>query len=193
MIVYKIADQPQEFEWIHQLNYRTFVEEIPQHQARDGRLVDKFHRENTYFIALDEGRLVGMVAQRAKRPFSLDAKLADLDSFLPPGRGVCEMRLLAVEKAYRRGPVFRSLMDHSLRHGIALGYHVAVISATTRQLKLYRHMGFVPFGPLVGTPGAQFQPMLLTVEALQEHSAQAIFRARTDWNFSHEPPVVDGD
>jgi aspartate aminotransferase-like enzyme len=46
----------------------------------------------------------------------------------------------------------------------AHGYDVALISGTTRQLRLYRHMGFVPFGPLVVGPGAQFQPMMLTLE-----------------------------
>ena len=28
--IYKLADEPREFELIHALNYRTFVEEIPQ-------------------------------------------------------------------------------------------------------------------------------------------------------------------
>src|SRR5438132_1659195 len=45
----KIATQEWEFEAIHRLNYKTFVEEIPQHAARAApRLVDKFHLENTY-------------------------------------------------------------------------------------------------------------------------------------------------
>ena len=29
--IYRIAREPWEFEQIHRLNYRTFVEEIPQH------------------------------------------------------------------------------------------------------------------------------------------------------------------
>jgi len=35
---------------------------------------------------------------------------------------------------------------------------------------LYRHLGFVPFGPLVGEPGAQFQPMYLSLEAFQRRA-----------------------
>jgi hypothetical protein len=44
---------------------------------------------------------------------------------------------------------------------------MALISGTTRQQRLYRHLGFVPFGPLVGTPEALFQPMYLTKERLE--------------------------
>src|SRR5262245_32589308 len=98
----RIATQDWEFEQIHRLNYKTFVEEIPQHQPNpEGRLVDKFHTENTYAICLDGGRIVGMVTARGNRPFSLDFKLTGLDSFLPTGRRVCEIRLLSVEKEYR--------------------------------------------------------------------------------------------
>ena len=44
------------------------------------------------------------------------------------------------------------------------GADLAVISGITRQQKLYEHLGFVPFGPLIGTREAQFQPMMLTLE-----------------------------
>ena len=69
---FKIASEDGEFEAIHRLNYQTFVEEIPQHARNaDGRLVDKFHSENTYAICLEGDRLVGMVCHRGQRPFSL--------------------------------------------------------------------------------------------------------------------------
>src|SRR5438105_14220566 len=75
-LIYKIASEAREFEQIHALNYRTFVDEIPQH-APNGRaqLVDRLHHENTYVVCLDGERLAGMVALRAERPFSLDEKL----------------------------------------------------------------------------------------------------------------------
>jgi hypothetical protein len=97
---FKVATEDWEFEQIHQLNYRTFVEEIPQHQpSGTPRLVDKFHNENTYLICLANNRIIGMIAARGRRPFSLDQKLPNLDSYLPPGRRTCEIRLLSVEKA----------------------------------------------------------------------------------------------
>jgi len=87
---FKIASEASEFEQIHGLNHRTFAEEIPQHRAHpSGRLVDRFHEENTYAICLAGSRLAGMVALRGRRPFSLDQKLPDLDSYLPAARSVC--------------------------------------------------------------------------------------------------------
>jgi hypothetical protein len=56
------------------------------------------------------------------------------------------------------------------------GFDLALISGTTRQLKLYEHLGFVPFGPLVGTPEALFQPMMLTLERFAPRAPQ-LFRA----------------
>jgi aspartate aminotransferase-like enzyme len=172
---FKIANEDLEFEAIHCLNYKTFVEEIPQHQqSGEKRLVDKFHRENTYLVCLDGQQLVGMLAVRGNRPFSLDAKIPNLDTFLPQGRRVCEVRLLSVEKEYRNGYVLRGLLGLILEYGKSQGYDFAVISGTTRQEKLYRHLGFIPFGPLVGTGDARFQPMYLTLETMEE-KATSIF------------------
>jgi aspartate aminotransferase-like enzyme len=166
---FKIATEEWEIEQIHQLNYRTFVEEIPQHQpAEQPRLVDKFHEENTYLICLASDRVVGMVAARGKRPFSLDQKLPNLDDHLPPGRRPCEVRLLAVEKEFRNSQVFRGLITLMWQYGTERGYNMAIISGTTRQQKLYRHLGFVPFGPLVGKGEAMFQPMFLTLERFEK-------------------------
>lgn len=165
-LIFKFADEDWEFEEIHKLNYETFVEEIPQHERNaEGRLVDKFHAENTYAICLSDGQLLGMMALRSQRPFSLDSKLKNLDAYLPQGRPPCEIRLLAVRKNKRNGQIFQGLMKMAAEYCTTRGFDVAVISGTTRQERLYRHMGFVPFGPLVGTSGALYQPMYLTAEA----------------------------
>lgn len=168
-LMFRIATEPEEFEQIFQLNYRTFVEEIPQHQPNtDLRLVDKFHDQNTYIVCLREQRVVGMIAVRSERPFSLDAKLENLDAYLPKGRSVCEVRLLSVDPNYRKGPIFRGLLKELVEYCLAKGYDSAIISGTVRQQRLYRHMGFVPFGPLVGTADALYQPMYLSVEAFSK-------------------------
>jgi aspartate aminotransferase-like enzyme len=171
---FRIAAEDADFEQIHRLNYRTFVEEIPQHApSSERRLVDKFHGENTYLIAVLDGALVGMLAVRGRRPFSLDQKVPDLDRHLPAGRRVCELRLLAIEPGQRRdrgGRILQGLLDLLRRHGRQQGYTLGIISGTTRQLKLYRHLGFEPFGPQVGTPEASFQPMAITLEAFRETS-----------------------
>jgi predicted N-acetyltransferase YhbS len=164
-LVFKLADRPEELEAIHRLNHETFVEEIPQHSPdAERRLVDKFHATNLYAVALAGGRLVGMVSARTTRPFSLDEKLADLDAHLPRGRRTVEIRLLAVRREHRHGPVFGGLLRTL---GGALherGFELAIMSGTLRQARLYRHLGFVPFGPVVGTEVAPYQPMLLTLE-----------------------------
>jgi hypothetical protein len=166
---FKIADAPAEFEQIHRLNYQTFAEEIPQHGPNpECRLMDRFHHENTYLICLDGDRLVGMMALRGKRPFSLDLKLENLDSYLPPGRRIVEVRLLSVARTHRNSQVLPGLLKLLAGYGIPQGYNLAIISGTLRQRKLYRHLGFIPFGPLVGSPPAQFQPMYLTLEVFEE-------------------------
>lgn len=170
-LVFKTASEDWEFEQIHRLNYKTFVEEIPQHQASPSqRLVDKFHAENAYLICLCNQKLVGMLAVRGNRPFSLDQKLPDLDSHLPAGRRICEIRLLAIEKRFRGGrggQVLSGILALLWQHGVEKGYDLAIISGTTRQAKLYQHLGFVPFGPMVGTGEAQFQPMYITLETFE--------------------------
>ena len=167
-LVFKVASEDWEFEQIHRLNYRTFVEEIPQHAASPShRLVDKFHAENTYLICLSGQKLAGMLAVRGNRPFSLDQKLENLDAYLPAGRTICEIRLLAIEKRYRGMQILQGILALLWQHGVEKGYDLAIISGTTRQFKLYQHLGFVPFGPAVGSGEAQFQPMYITLETFE--------------------------
>jgi aspartate aminotransferase-like enzyme len=111
-----------------------------------------------------------MLAVRGNRPFSLDQKLPDLDSHLPRGRTICEIRLLAIEKKFRGargGQVLQGILALLWQHGVEKGYDLAIISGTTRQQRLYQHLGFVPFGPLVGSGDAQFQPMYVTLETFE--------------------------
>lgn len=170
-LIFKFVVEDWEFEQIHRLNYRTFVEEIPQHQASPAhRLVDKFHAENTYLICLANQKAVGMLAARGNRPFSLDQKLPELDRYLPAGRTVCEIRLLAIDQKFRGsrgGQILSGLLALLWQHGVEKGYDLAIISGTLRQAKLYQHLGFVPFGPVVGAGEATFQPMYVTLETFE--------------------------
>src|SRR5262245_13101473 len=188
-VVFKTASEDWEFEEIHRLNYKTFVEEIPQHKASPTqRLVDKFHNENTYLICLSGRKLAGMLAVRGKRPFSLDQKLENLDSYLPTGRNICEIRLLAVDKKFRGAQVLQGILALLWQHGIEKGYDLAIISGTPRQFRLYQHLGFVPFGPMVGTGDAQFQPMYVTLETF-ESTAREFLRSSPSRSF--QPSAVN--
>ena len=161
-LVFKRASEPWEFEEIYQLNYASFVEEVPQHPTNDdGLLVDQFHDENTYFICRRGSDLLGMICARDRRPFSLDQKLGRLEDHLPQAEGarVCEIRLLAVRPNLRRTRVLPGLLTMMARYCQEGGYDYVVMSGRVSQQTLYRHIGFIPFGPVVGDDAAPYQPM----------------------------------
>ncbi|MDR2711361.1 MAG: GNAT family N-acetyltransferase [Burkholderiales bacterium] len=164
----KLADSQDEFDQIFALNYYTFVEEIPQHEVNDEKkLKDKFHENNTYIISKDGETITGMVACCNKRPFSLDAKVAHLDSFLPPHKKAYEIRLLAVKEAYRRTKIVALLLRALIKYLLDNNADLAIVSGTTQQLAMYKKMGFQPFYKLVGKSGAYYQPMYITEKNLR--------------------------
>jgi aspartate aminotransferase-like enzyme/N-acyl-L-homoserine lactone synthetase len=174
--LFRIAKHEHEFVQIHRLNYQTFVEEIPQHEKNEnGILIDPFHKENTYLICLKNNEVIGMIAVRDQRPFSLDKKIANVENWLPfQANRLCEIRLLAVKKEQRNGRIFFGLAKLLARYCLKKGYDTAVISGTTRQLKLYKQMGFQPFAYPVGTEDALYQPMFLTKETFEKSLAGRI-------------------
>ncbi|MGJ7920472.1 aminotransferase class V-fold PLP-dependent enzyme [Neobacillus sp. LXY-4] len=191
--LFKIAAQPHEFQQIHRLNYQTFVNEIPQHEQNEqGILVDPYHNENTYIICLKETQVVGMIAIRDVRPFSLDKKIGPVEDSLPiETNKLCEIRLLSVDKDYRHGRVFLGLAQFLARYCLKKGYDATVISGTVRQLKLYSQMGFQPFSRLVGTEEAQYQPMYLTKETFAKSVAGRIIKPTV--NFLPGPVPIRED
>ncbi len=175
-LTYKIAQTEDEFEQIFRLNYKTFVEEIPQNAVNaEKRLVDKFHAENTYLICMEGDHLVAMLAMRDQRPFSLDTKLENLDSYLPAYRSICEIRLLAIEPDKRTPRIFGGLALYLAQYCDKHNYDLAIMSGTTRQLKLYQHFGFTAFGPLVGKGDTLFQPMYITLDTYRKLIATTKF------------------
>ena len=161
----KIATTESEFEQIARLNYETFVEEIPQHSPNDERkLVDRLHHENTYLVVYKDDLLIGMLAFRDARPFSLDEKIGDVEAYLAADfcEKLCEIRLLAVKKKYRNGRVFLQLANALFQYVYTQGYTATVISGTTREERLYKHLGFEQMAPVVGKEDALFIPMVLT-------------------------------
>lgn len=171
----KIARTKEEFDDIARLNYETFVEEIPQHLPdASGKRIDPFHDQNTYLIVLSGMELVGMIALRSERPFSLDLKIGKIESFLPDIGKVCEIRLLAVRKAHRNGRVFFLLASALSDFCLEQGFDSAVISGTTRQLKLYGQLGFHAFADPVGTGEAVFIPMVTTRQQYTDSAAARV-------------------
>lgn len=176
--LFKIADCHHEFQQIHYLNYQTFVKEIPQHQQNEQEmLIDPYNNENTYIICLKETNVIGMIAVRDVRPFSLDKKIGPVEKSLPvKAKKLCEIRLLSVEKEYRHGRVFLGLAQFLARYCLKKGYDATVISGTVRQSKLYDQMGFQPFAQMVGTEDALYQPMYLTEDTFDQSLAGRIIK-----------------
>ncbi len=157
---FSFAEREEDLAAIRCLNYQTFVVEIPQHAPnREASLTDRFDADNAYGVCHHEGELVGMIALRSQRPFSLDFKLPALDTYLPPHRSPCEIRLLAVKPTHRNRKVLPGLIGLAADFFSARGHDLALISGTTRQTRLYQRMGFTAFGPQVGSPEALYQPM----------------------------------
>lgn len=97
----KIATTEKEFDDIAALNYETFIEEIPQYKPNDTRRkVDRFHSENQYIVVYKETEIVGMLAFRDNRPFSLDEKIGKVEQYLDESDcgKLAEIRLLAVKR-----------------------------------------------------------------------------------------------
>ena len=184
---FRIATEDWEFEQIADLNYRTFVEEIPQHgENKDRALLDKFHSENTYIICKRGKKLLGMLAVRDKRPFSLDHKLQNLDTYLPEHSFACEFRLLSIEQEHRNLRIIQGLLVILARFADEKGYDIALISANTKRLKFYKQFGFKPFGPEVGTDEAPYQPMYLTLQSSLEFRKKSKIMTRVPENFTIE-------
>ncbi len=189
--VFKIASEAWEFEQIKKLNYETFVEEIPQHSANAQRtLTDVFDEENTYLLCTRGRQVLAMLAVRDKRPFSLDKKLDNLDAYLPPGRRMCEVRLLAARTSVRNSRIVRGLIAETVAYCLQNRYDMALISGFLEQVKLYQHLGFVPFGPIVGNGQARFQPMYLTPEAHAGSKSSLIVNPTAPANFLPGPTAL---
>ncbi|MGX7111754.1 aminotransferase class V-fold PLP-dependent enzyme [Gemella cuniculi] len=162
-MIYKIANTIEEYEQIFKLNYETFVDEIPQHEKNDTKkLKDKFHDKNIYIIAKKESEVIGMISLSDTRPFSLDLKLENIDKYYKGSyKKPVEIRLLSIKPQYRKSKVFNELIQRTFNYIIQNAYDIIFISGTTRQEKLYKHLGFVKFHENVGTKEAEYMPMYL--------------------------------
>jgi hypothetical protein len=171
--LFKQAETDSEFEQVHALNYATFVREIPQHaDSGDGRLVDKFHDKNRYFIALRGARVVGMLSLHDQPPFSVADRLPDPGILCEPGTRPVEIRLLAIRPEERHTTVFGGLTWSVMQHILGSGHTHLFISGFEDRQSMYRRLGFEALGPAVGAHGAQFVPMCLTATRMAELHAR---------------------
>jgi aspartate aminotransferase-like enzyme len=164
-LILKQAETAAEFDQIHRLNYRTFAEEIQQY-APDGTgiLVDRSHDKNIYYIAVENGRVLGMVAANDQRPFSVEKRLPDSAGLEALGGPLLEVRLLALEPDSRHSMILGCLLWELYCYARSRRYSHVVISGIARNLEMYRRIGFQALGPPVGSGEASFVPMALSIQ-----------------------------
>jgi aspartate aminotransferase-like enzyme/N-acyl-L-homoserine lactone synthetase len=167
--VFKRAQSSDEIEQVHRLNYRIFVGELRQYtDTGAGRLVDKFHDKNTYFIALRDDRVIGMISVHGQPPYSVASRLPDPSILQRPGIRPIEVRLLAVEPEERNSSVAYGLMAVFYEFAHDNGYTDVFISGVQDRASLYEGIGFKVIGPAVPSGDALFVPMWVSVPKLKE-------------------------
>ena len=189
-LIIKVAETEEEFNQIYKLNYQTFVEEVKQHSTNKSKtLIDKFDKQNIYFIALEENKLIGMIALKDSRPFSLDHKLSNLDTLIPKVNNIVEIRLLTIIKSRRNSTVLFKMLQYINETKILSKYELILITAIINQIKLYKHIGFESFGPQVGNE-TKFQPMFITKQNLSIFIKQLAHTKQTVLNLLPGPVSI---
>jgi len=72
--------------------------------------VDRSHDKNIYYIAVENGRVLGMVAANDQRPFSVEKRLPDSAGLEALGGPLLEVRLLALEPDSRHSMILGCLL-----------------------------------------------------------------------------------
>ncbi len=167
---FKPAQTSEEYAQVHRLNYKTFVRELPQHSdPGSDELVDKFHDKNTYYVALYDDRVVGMISGHDQAPFSVADKMSDKRQLTLLGPRPFEVRLLAVEPEHRHRYVVTGLMWAIFRFAELHGYTHLLISGVTDKGGMYEKLGFLPLGPAVKSGEVFYTPMWCDIRRMREH------------------------
>lgn len=182
--MFQKADSPRELQQIHGLNHRVFAEEIAQHARQSsGLLIDRFHDRNHYFIALDDGVVIGMISAHAGPDFSVTRRLPDpkiLESFPRP----IEIRLLAIESRARNRTVLAGLLWQVYAFAKSGGHSHLLISGISERKMMYCKLGFVPLGPAIPEGAASFIPMAMPINGKRRSGVSRPEMYQRRWNRS---------
>lgn len=189
---FKPAESTEEIEQVHRLNHRIFAEEVGQHpRSADGRLVDKFHSRNRYFIAKHGSEIVGMVSAHDGPEFSIASRLKDIGA-LKLLRAPLEIRLLAILPRFRKRSILAGLFWQVRSYARANHYSDLLISGIVERLPMYEKMGFRAMGPAVPCGGAAFVPMRLSLDAASERFEKRERLYGDKWRRSHATSLLPG-
>jgi aspartate aminotransferase-like enzyme len=189
---FKPAETAEEIEQIHRLNHRIFAEEVGQHpRTSDGRLIDKFHTRNRYFIATRGSELVGMVSAHDGPEFSIASRLKDV-SALKTLRAPLEIRLLAILPRCRKRSILAGLFWQVRSYARTHHYSDLLISGIMERLPMYEKMGFRAMGPAVPCGAAAFVPMRLSLDAAPEEFERREQLYGSRWRRGHSISLLPG-
>ncbi len=181
-MVFKEAESPPELQQVHELNHRVFAEEIAQHQTNpSGLLIDYLHTQNRYFIAVRDGKVVGMISVNGGPEFSIAKRLADVRVIREFAHPV-EMRLLAIDAQERNHTILAGLLWKAYTFSLSNGFSHLLISAITERESMYRKLGFQPLGPAVPEGAASFIPMAMPITEQPEVNCRRVHLHRTHWD-----------
>jgi aspartate aminotransferase-like enzyme len=188
-LFFRQAISSADLEQIHALNHRVFAEEIAQHRPEpSGLLVDRFHEQNRYFVAVREDVVIGMISAHAGPEFSVKRRLPDaslLESLPCP----IEVRLLAIEPRERNRTVLAGLLWQAYDYAVTGGYSHLLISAISTRQAMYRKMGFHALGPAVPEGEASFVPMLMPLGEHRRVEGTRVGLHERHWRRAAAPPA----
>lgn len=163
-IQFKKADTAQEIEQIHRLNHQVFSVEVGQHPTtEDGRLIDRYHLQNRYFVAKSGDALIGMISVHDGPDFSIQSRLRD-SSILGQMRAPLEVRLLAIVPEFRQRAILIGLFVEVWNYAVERRYSDLLISGIVERVPMYRKLGFRAMGEAVPCGSAAFVPMRLQLD-----------------------------
>jgi histidinol-phosphate/aromatic aminotransferase/cobyric acid decarboxylase-like protein/N-acyl-L-homoserine lactone synthetase len=194
---------PGEQREIHRLRHAVYAHELGQHPVnRDGMLRDGLDRFNTYIVARIGGKVAGFVSitpppannVKALHAYSIDKYVSRNDLPFDLDAGVYEIRLLTVDRVFRRSRAASLLMYAALRWIEERGGTRVVAIGRRELMRMYGRLGMEPLGIVVRSGHLSFEVMTATVEALR-HRLDALPRLRrvtrgTAWELQEafEPP-----
>lgn len=138
-------------------------------------LIDRFHVQNRYFVAVQDGVVIGMISAHGGPEFSITKRLpnpAELLNFPLP----LEVRLLAIERQNRNRTVLAGLLWQVYRYAVSNQYSHLLISGISQRVPMYRKMGFSVLGPPVPEGQARFIPMVMPISGRLAESNERRFQ-----------------
>jgi ribosomal protein S18 acetylase RimI-like enzyme len=167
----EIAHGPKAMAELRRLNHLVYAEELGQDQLQQSghSLVDPRMEQGICLVARAAGQAIGMLAMTLPdQPFSIEDAVGELPLTPAQRNRTVELRRLAVLSEWRGRGAYPLLVDASVAYCLDSGNKLGVISAIVDNIGLYERLGFRSFGQRLRKGQAEYQPMLLSIDALAQ-------------------------